>query len=211
MMKRKAPKTSVYRRKKQMTRRRTRPTRVSRSSVTTHAFVRKTNLNTITGNVAYAPYQSYSSIGLNNVTNASEFSALYDQFRINYVKLQFWLRIDPGAQTAATASYPRLYWYRDLDSQIVATMSEMRERSNLKIAVLNPNRPVTIWVKPNTLAAIYAGVGSTNYKPVFAQWLDMNVQSTTHYGIKFNIDDLTNTNYKVDIETTYYFECKNTR
>lgn len=183
----------------------------SRSNVTTHSFSRKTALSSIVGNVAYSPYQSFTGIRLSYLTNASEFGALYDQYRINWVKVQFWLRIDPSAQTAAAASQPKLYWFRDQDDQILASQSEMRERSNLKIAVLRTDRPVTIWIKPNVLSETFRGTATTSYSPKFGQWLDMTTNDVEHYGIKYNIDFLTNTNYVVDVESTYYFQCKNTR
>ena len=70
--------------------------------------------STWNGNAAYTPLaQAFSSanIQLANVVNSTDFANLYDQYRINYVVLKFWLRIDPSAQAAASASYPKLYWY----------------------------------------------------------------------------------------------------
>lgn len=186
-------------------------TRGSRASTTTHAFIRKQGLNTIAGAAGYAPFQSYTQIRFANVINSSEFSALYDQYVIDKVKVQFWLKVDPGAQTATMAIAPKLYWYRDLDDQSLASQNDMRERSNSKIAVLRTDRPVTIWVKPNVLNLVYRGVATSSYVPKFSQWLDMSATDVDHYGIKYNIDDLTTTAYKVDVETTYYFRCKNTR
>lgn len=168
-------------------------------------------MSTITGSAGYAPFQSYSQIRFANVINSTEFSALYDQYVIDKVKIQLWLKIDPGAQTAALAVQPKLYWVRDQDDQSLVTMNEMREHSHCKIAVLRTDRPVTIWVKPNVLNLIYRGAVTSSYVPKFNQWIDMANTDVDHFGIKYNIDDLTNTNYKVDVETTYYFRCKNTR
>lgn len=183
----------------------------SRSSVTTHSFIRRGLPFTLQGNVAYAPYQSSTNISFNQITNSAEFGALYDQYKINLVKVQFWLRIDPGAQAAASAIMPKLFWCRDMDDATPASQTEMRERSNLKIAVLRPDRPVTFWVKPNVLSEVYRGVGTTSYSPKFGQWLDMTTTDVYHYGVKWNIDNLTNNIYYVDVETTYYFQCKNSR
>lgn len=185
--------------------------RTVRPSVVTHSFERKTNLFTISGNAVHAPYLGVSNIQLGFVRNAAEFSALYDQYRINKVKIQFWLKVDPSAQTAATAAHPKLYWVRDLDDSNVLTQDEMRERAKCKIAVMRTDRPITIWIKPNLLNLVYRGPTTSSYVPTFGHFLDMTNQDVPHYGIKYNIDDLTNTNYRVDIETTYYFQCKNTR
>lgn len=185
--------------------------KASRTSVTTHSFIRKATPFALQGNVAYAPYQNVTAISFSQIANSAEFSALYDQYKLNLVKLQFWLRVDPSAQAAASAISPKLFWFRDMDDNVPASMTEMRERARCKIAVLRTDRPVTIWVKPNVLAEVYRGVGTTTYSPKFGQWLDMTNTDVTHYGVKWNIDNLTNTNYYVDIESTYYFQCKNSR
>lgn len=185
---------------------------VKRSSIqnTVHSFKRNFASFTATGSVAYAPYQSYTNIALNQVVNAAEFSALFDQFRITYCVTKFWLRVDPSAQTASSASYPKLYWTRDYNDQTILSQQEMRERGDLKIAILKPDRPVLMKFKPNLLTQqTYTGVGTSSYTPVFGRWIDMGSTGAVHYGCKWNIDDLTNTNYKVDIETTVYFQCKN--
>lgn len=208
-MKRKAPR-QIARRKKRATttRRRMRTSMVARS---VHNFVRGCALQTITGNVAYAPYQSVLGATLDNALNYTEFTNLYDQFRINWVKAQFYLRIDPSAQTAANASFPRLYWFRDYDDQGLASLNDVRENARGKRAILHPNRPVTITFKPNVLSEIYRTAVTTGYSPKFSQWIDVAVPNLVHYGIKYCIDDLTNTNYKVDLEITYGLSMKNSR
>lgn len=209
VMKRKSAKQLARPRKQRRGARRA--TRASRTSVTTHSFIRKATPFSLQGNIAYAPYQNTTAISFSQIANSTEFSALYDQYKLNLVKVQFWLRIDPGAQTAAAAVLPKLFWFRDMDDNVPASQTEMRERATCKIAVLRPDRPVTVWIKPNVLQEVYRGVGTTSYAPKFGQWLDMTNTDVTHYGIKWNIDNLTNTNYYVDIESTYYFQCKNTR
>lgn len=197
-------------RPKKRTRRTTAMSRMV-GSTTTHSFIRKASPFALQGNIAYAPYQNVTAISFSQIANSSEFSALYDQYKLNLVKVQFWLRVDPSAQTAAAAVAPKLYWFRDMDDNVPASMTEMRERAKCKIAVLRTDRPVTVWIKPNVLAEVYRGVGTTTYSPKFGQWLDMTNTDVAHYGVKWNIDNLTNTNYYVDIESTYYFQCKNTR
>lgn len=52
------------------------------------------------GNVAYTPFTaawSSNLIQLANVVNSTDFANLYDQYRINFVVLKFWLKIDPSA------------------------------------------------------------------------------------------------------------------
>lgn len=206
---------ALWRRKKRARISAPAPARLSRNMVRpnsmVHSFKRMTPITTIVGAAPLAPYQNNTNVALSNLLNYTEFTNLFDQFRINYVVIKFWLRIDPSAQTAATASYPKLYWVRDYNSATLLTQNEMRERANCRISVMSPNKPVVIKFKPNLLnQQTYTTVGTSSYTPIWNQWIDRGSAAAFYYGGLYNIDDLTNTNYKVDIETTYYFQCKNT-
>lgn len=166
---------------------------------------------TLTGNAAWLPYQGQISYQLSHLAQVSDFSNLFDQYRINKVVTKFWLRIDPGAQAAATASYPKIFYVYDNDDTGLLSQNEMRERAGMRIRVLHPNRPVTCVSKPAVLSEVYRSAVATTYSPKWKQWIDMSTTDVPHYGLKFNIDDLTNTNYKVDVETIIYFSCRHTR
>lgn len=188
----------------------------SKPSSLVHSFKRmyRDGVNVV-GSAAYNPLTatfSSNAIQLGNVVNSTDFANLYDQYRINYVVLKFWLKVDPSAQTAAAATFPKIYWYRDYDdSTAPSSLNEMRENAKTKIAVLHPNRPVTIKFKPNTLQLLYQSAIANQFKPAFGQWLDMGTTSTGHYGIKYCIDNFTNTNYQLDIEAIFYFQCRQPR
>lgn len=178
-----------------------------------HSFKRMVaSPGTIVGSPAFLPYLNTFSYTLAGITNPSDFSNLYDQYRINYIVAKFWLKIDPSAQTAAGASYPKAYWYRDLDDTSLPTsLNEIRENATAKCVVMNPNRPVTIAFKPNTLNTLYGTALASTYQPVWGVWHDMSQTSTIYYGFKFAIDDLQNTNYQVSTEVTYYLQCRQPR
>lgn len=163
-------------------------------------------MQTISGSALYNPYTSVLGATLDNCLNSSEFTSLFDQFRIDWVRAKFYLKIDPSAQTAATASFPRLYWYRDYDDQTVGDatfLQDVRENQKGKIAVMNPNRPVTVFFRPNVLSEIYRTGATTGTAPKFGQWISTTHANLIHFGIKYGIDDLTNTNYRVNLEITY--------
>lgn len=178
-----------------------------------HSFKRMaTGGSPITGSVAYIPFLSGAAFSLSSLVNVSDFSNLFDQYRITYIVVKYWLKIDPSAQAAASASYPRFFWYRDYDdSTSPSSLDEMRENGKCKCVVMYPNRPVTIAFKPNLLNTLFnSGITST-YQPVWNTWVDMTNTGTTYYGYKYGIDDLTNTNYRVTSETTMYFQCRQSR
>lgn len=199
-------------RKRQMTRRRP-ITRMSRSLYQrpVHRFRRHATVQVVTGNAVYSPYQDAKVFTLSEVTGVGDFTSLYDQYRIDYVVQKFYLRIDPSAQAAASSFFPALYWARDYDSSAILSQDEMRERANMKTAILRPDRPITIKYKPNLLREVWANSTTTTYEPVWGKWIDIAVTNARHFGHCWNINNFTNTNYRLEIETCYYFSCKSVR
>lgn len=167
----------------------------------------------IAGNAVHAPWLGNFNLGgIGAVVNSTDFTSLYDQYRVNYLELKFYLKIDPAAQTAASATITRLYWYRDFDdSGAPADLNEMRENGKTKVYVLDPYKPLTIRVKPNVVAAMYQSAVTTQYSPKFNTWLDCAQPTTPHYVGKFAIEDLRNTNLFVQVEGTLHFSCRQPR
>lgn len=179
-----------------------------RGSTVVHRFIRRSAPFVFTG-VTGTTLLGANQIRFNTVLNSSEFTTLYDQYRIDRVKFTFYLRLDPAAQVAANSTYPKLYWARDLDDDTAPTvLNTLRERANCKTRVLTPTRPVVIWVKPNIVTELYRTAGSTGYSPKFAQWIDMASSDLLHFGLKYAID-LLPTGCFVDLEQEFHFSCKN--
>lgn len=181
-------------------------------SADVHTFKRWTDGGVITGNAVNNPYLASFSFTLGALPNVSEFTNLFDQYMITKVVTKMWLKIDPSAQAAASAAFPKLYVARDFDTSTApASLNDLRQYARCKVIGFNPNRPITLVSKPNTLALSYTSAIANNYTPKWNTWLDVGDPNTIHYGWLYAIDDLTNTNYRVTIDHTYYFKCKNTR
>lgn len=177
-----------------------------------HFFKRSFLDGTIVGNATYAPYLQGKSIVLNSIPNVSEFQNLFDRYMITYAKVYYHLKIDPSAQTASTATLPKLYVVKDYDDDNAPTsINQLREHSKCRFYVMNPNRPVVIKLKPAISSSVYNTAITSTYSPKWKQWIDMASVVTPHYGWKIAIDDLTNTNYKVDVEVKLWFRCKDIR
>lgn len=177
-----------------------------------YAFKRSFIGTTVTGNVAYNPFTAGIQFTLNQLPSWGEFANLFDRYMITYVKMYVHLKIDPSAQTAANASFPKLYWIKDFDdANAPASINEMREHSKCQYRVLNPNRPVVIGIKPSVLSLAYRSAVTSTYVPKWRQWIDMATTDVPHYGIKVAIDNLQNTNYQVDFEYKVWIKCKDTR
>lgn len=175
-------------------------------------FTRRYAGTQIVGNAAYNPYLFGTSFDLNKLPNVSDFSNLFDRYMITYAKVSLYLKIDPSAQTATGATLPKVYMVRDYDDSATPTsLNALREHAKCKVRVLNANKPVTFGIRPATLAlTLWNGVTPTGC-PKWKQWIDMATLDVPHYGMKWAIDDLTNTNYKVDVEYQLWFRCKDVR
>lgn len=175
-----------------------------------HKFRQTCAALNLQGNAAYAPYLAASSFPLTGLPQVAQFQALYDQFRITHVQMRFMLRTDPSAQAAATATYPRLYYARDYnDLNLPANLNELREYSKCKIVHLKPDKTVVVNLKPAVLTEVYKTAVSTGYAPKWRQWISTADASVPHYGVKWGVDQFTNTNYWLDVELVYWFDCKN--
>lgn len=177
-------------------------------------FRRNTSFATINGDNLNNPISNSYIFRLNDLPNFSEFQNLFDQYRISYVQLKFYLRLDPGAFAATSAVYPRIYWAPDYDDSATLTMAEMRQHFRMKEAALHPNRPIVMGIRPATLGLTYvSGVPGSlySYAPKWKQWLDMGSPDIPHYCMKFNIQNMTDTNYRVDVEARYWIQCRGTR
>lgn len=177
-----------------------------------HRFVRRFDWTNVSGNAVFAPWLNSATFSFNQLPGVGDFTSIFDRYKITYIKLYIWLKIDPSAQTPATASYPKLYYVKDYDDAIIpSSLNELREHQNCKVIVMNPNRPIVIRLKPSTLSLSYRSALASTYSPKWQQWIDMANIDVPHYGLKLAIDDLTNTNYQVRFEGKMWFVCKDVR
>lgn len=177
-----------------------------------YAFKRRFFSGTIVGNAAFAPYLEGKDLSFGQLPGFNEFGALFDRYMITYAKVYYHLRIDPSAQAAASATFPKLYYIRDYDDASTPTsLNQLREHAKCTYRVMNPNRPVVFGFKPSSLALTYRNAVASTYSPRWNQWIDMATTDVPHYGWKIGIDQLTNTNYSVDVEVVLWFKCKDTR
>lgn len=167
------------------------------------------NETDMVGLPASAPLLRTYQFSLNSVTASTDFTNLFDMYKITFVQVKFFLVIDPSAQAAAVARYPRMWWTRDYDDANTLSINQIRERSKCGTALLTPAKPITINVRPAIATEVFRTALSSGYAPKWRQWIDCDQPDVSHYGLKIAIDDLTNTNYRVQHEIKYWFAMKN--
>jgi len=204
-----------YRRVKRRMATRTNRAKASKVNVKNqlYFFTRRWASPTIVGAPTSNPLLVGSVFRLNDLPNVSDFTNLFDRYMITYVKINFYLKIDPSAQIAASATFPKIYMVRDYDDEAIipGNINTLREAAKCVVRVLNPNRPVTIGLRPATQSLTQLTATTTVRTPQWKQWIDLASPDVPYYALKWAIDDFTNTNYKLDVEYQYWFRCKDVR
>lgn len=168
--------------------------------------------------------QTYSpNFNLADVTNVAEFTTLYDQFRIDFVTVNIsWspnttIALNPN--NPGEALYPLLYYCKDYDDATSPlSLTTFKEKGNLRHFRLTPNKIYKIHVKPasqkvtvNQFGAPAANVtfGALSTGPQWNKKIDMNANTTPHFGLKMLIDHVNAANGlgAVNVEKMYHFTC----
>jgi len=159
---------------------------------------------------------------LSQIIQASDFSALFDQYRITKVVLRVCIVNNPNANnfvnsTAVNQSnwYPKLWYIPDYDGGATETGASIRERQGVKCRILKPNAFINISFTPKCRVLTYSTASSTGYAPKNIK-IDMTDQNVEHYGLNYVVDmqlvDVTDTQpYVLSIEKKIYFTCYGVR
>lgn len=188
---------------------------IPRAKMNVHHFKRAFSGGiTIPSTAATTQYFAYT-FSLSQIVNASEFTSLFDQYRINRIVMRFRLAVDTANYVGVpTGIVPRMFWFIDYDDATApASLNEFRERPKCKQTTLSAYKPTIVKFTPAVLVTGYESGVSSMYMPKFKQWIDIADPTTQHFGVKFAIDQFAEnvTPFNVEIETWFYFSCKNVR
>lgn len=202
--------------------------RLGLQSVNVHKYVRwedtdrKIDLPAVALPAAATQFQAHA-FTLASLANASEFTALYDQYEITHVQAHvMWApkNTDGVSFTATTTAFfasgvgnPILYYHTDFDDATnPSSLSEFKQSNKTKMLMLRPGKIIKINLKPAVLHMIYESVGSTAYGPKWRQRIDCADDSVPHYGLKYAIDYLNGTDMgEVTIRYKYWVRFFNVR
>lgn len=152
---------------------------------------------------------------LDQVPQPADFTALFDQYMITGVKVDFRLILDPAAAAFGSATYPNLYVRKDYDNTASETIQEIAQDNKAKRFILSPNRTHSVFIRPALQSEYFnTATGLTDKSPVWKRWFDCSNTNMQHLGIKWAIDTmgiLLTPGNTMDIEFTYYLAFKNTR
>lgn len=152
------------------------------------------------------------TFNMNGVPSVTDFTTLYDQYRIGFIKFQIipkWnsVEMDPGTGNINNATNIMTVLDYD-DSTTPASIDVMTQYQNLKMT-RGGSAHKRAFV-PRQLVNVYRGplVGD-GHEVVKPKWNDMAYLDVTHYGLKWAIQENPNLGQQFDVKIDYYLAMKN--
>ncbi len=145
-------------------------------------------------------------VSLSLYGDATNYTRIFDQYRITHVK---WTFTNVGSNSNTnTPLTPFIYYAADFDDQSrPPTKGGVLNMDNVKKDSLTPGKQVHVNVKPRLATSLYNNGLTTGYGlGPQAAWVDCASTQIPHYGMKYCVDNMLDTNYTVDLETTIWVE-----
>lgn len=172
---------------------------------------------------------------ISDIATSSEFKNLFDRYMLVGVRLKYYLSENPNSDvnrtnqlgTLNSAIYPRMWYCIDNDDANVETLAQLKQRAGTKCRVLQPNKPVSIYIPfPRSSSSVQI-LGSAVQSAMVNRpnWFDWSADTVSHYGLKcvFDLDGLSASSaapqtstghgspFRIRMEGQYYFKCKDVR
>lgn len=163
-----------------------------------------------------------SMFRLNDLPSYTEFTNLFDQFRITGVKINFIFDkntslISLSPTEVHNPNIPNLVWVYDFDdASALANMTDYEQYESFKCKQLI--RPIRLFIRPKPSMAAYAGAAWNGYMQGSNKvWIDCSTPGVEYYGIKWATSGEmgggvgANFNGTLRVFYTVYIQCRDTR
>lgn len=194
--------------------------RITKSLMPVHNFTRDVQFPILNPSLVDPYFERFFwtlgalSTGAGSLPSAvTDFTNLFDEYKINSVTVIFRLEVDPGAQTGPVAVYPRLTTWKDYnDTAVPASIDEVRTRQAKQISTLYPGKNIYRKVRPALQTAILKSPsGVTVNAPKWNTWLPCAITDVEHLGMKYCIERWNNVNYTINVLFRYHISCRHVR
>lgn len=172
-----------------------------------HNFTRCAELTNLTTSTV-ADLMGGMTFKLSNCPNSTEFTNLFDKFRICAIKLEIVPNftgsdLNPIGTKFSIPNISTVVDYNDVTTP--GALTDLLQYNNYK-----RTRGQSIhkrYFKPAVLASNYEGAVTSAYTSVWKRWLDTADVDTLHYGIKYHFDQ-TSTAIAYRCYAKFYIQCK---
>lgn len=172
----------------------------------THNFKRTAYVPAFVSTSAVSDVSFKLESTLADVPNFSEFTGLFDRYKIGGVLFKLIPRFNVAPVGPTTPS--QIMTCLDYDGNGPTTIAAINQYQNLKVS-----RGTAIhkrFYKPAVLLAAYQSLTGTGYVPKWNQYLDTANAAVPHYGL-YGMIPACVADVTYDLEVTYYIQCKNVR
>lgn len=202
----------TLRRKRPFIRRRRimRRPRLTKRALLTHHFKRTFTLGTVSASAA-GPVFGATTFNLAQLPNSTEFTNLFDMYRINKVVIKFVPNHNSSDLATANQNIPNFHSILDYtDATAPASLSSMYEYANWKMS-----RGTSIHKRvftPASLDFVNATAGANAGNPTWKQWISTTAPTIEHYAIKYALEQaVINAAVEFVPYVTMYFSCKSVK
>lgn len=143
--------------------------------------------------------------GLSLLPNSSEFTTLFDRYRIRQVDVR--ITLDQRDGSGGVQRYPTVWAYMDDDDASIPTAkSSVLERQSVRPFTFSDAKNVySVSIQPRWLLD---GTSKASLAPR-DMWIDMSTPSVSHYGLKLWVDNYNTTSGGyIKMDATIHFECQ---
>lgn len=207
-----ATKQRRYRRRRIGVPRRTRKTLSKVGKAQVYPFCRFVNRKvTITGNDTLPSQFGGIRFSLNDVPGVTEFTALFDQYKIAGVAYRWVINRDVNNNTIK--NYPRLIWTIDNDDDATpSALTDIEQYPKMKEFFFSDARQTTRWyyMKPARAAVEWESAVASSYRPQWKGFIDCASPGAAHFGLKYGTEACQN-GVLLYLQCKYYLVMKNVR
>lgn len=147
---------------------------------------------------------------LSSVIDSSDFTNLYDKYKINGVRLKIMYQAET-ASVGGTGVLPIFNYAIDADDATVpSSLNTVETKGNARSLILTANKPISIFIRPKVASALYQSL-LTGYEVKKAPFINCTYPDVQHFGLKAWINNFyapSGANNQITIQATYYLSCK---
>lgn len=151
-----------------------------------------------------------ASFSLGDLTNSSEFTSLFDQYKLKAVKFELLPKYSQSLSTTGvgTVLQPQICSVIDYDSSPLLTMADAVQYESYKIT--RGHQVHKRYVRPQVSLNLLSATGANVRAPTRNMWIDCSATNVLYRGV-LGVITQANINVLYDLRMTYYLQFKNVR
>lgn len=152
---------------------------------------------------------------LSAVEGYTDFTNLYDRYKITGIKATFIYQSDSSAVNSSSV-LPTMMYAVDKDDLTPDSFSQIRQKQDMKRKILTANRPFSVFWRPKKQMTVSSLATEVDAVATNTGWNNCGFPGINHLGLKFYLNNLyggtagvaSTVQTQLDIQITYYLAFK---